>query len=130
GSPARRAQLRQVLDTVHAALGDDAYASAWDHGRAMSVGQAVSYALDAPRPSEPAPVITPPEPASPDSGPLTRREREVAVRVAQGLTNRLIADDLVLSERTVDSHVSNILRKLDVTHRAQIAAWVTERGLT
>jgi non-specific serine/threonine protein kinase len=96
----------------------------------LSVEQAVSYALDAPRPTAPSPPVAAPERDRLDSGPLSRREREVAVRVAHGLTNRLIADDLVLSERTVDSHVSNILRKLDMTHRAQIAAWVAERGLT
>jgi DNA-binding CsgD family transcriptional regulator/Flp pilus assembly protein TadD len=60
---------------------------------------------------------------------LTAREREVAVLVAQGKTSREIADLLVLSERTVEGHVSNILGKLGFTSRAQIAAWVVEKGL-
>jgi DNA-binding CsgD family transcriptional regulator/tetratricopeptide (TPR) repeat protein len=60
---------------------------------------------------------------------LTAREREVAAQVARGLSNREIADALVVSERTVEYHVSNILAKLDATSRAQIAAWAVQRGL-
>jgi DNA-binding CsgD family transcriptional regulator len=63
-------------------------------------------------------------------GGLSAREREVAVLVAQGRTNREIADALVVSERTAEAHVSNILGKLGFTTRAQIAAWAVEKGLT
>jgi DNA-binding NarL/FixJ family response regulator len=62
--------------------------------------------------------------------PLTAREREVAELVAQGLSNPQIASELVIGERTVQTHVGNILSKLDLSSRAQIAAWVTERRLT
>jgi DNA-binding CsgD family transcriptional regulator len=62
-------------------------------------------------------------------GGLTAREREVARLVAQGKTSRQIAGLLVLSERTVEGHVNNILGKLGFSSRAQIAAWVVERGL-
>jgi non-specific serine/threonine protein kinase len=62
-------------------------------------------------------------------GGLTPREREVAALVAQGKTSREIADLLVVSERTAEVHVSNILGKLGFTSRAQIAAWVVEKGL-
>lgn len=61
---------------------------------------------------------------------LTAREREVARLVARGKSNRNIAGDLVLSERTVESHVTNILLKLGFTSRAQIAVWATQMGLT
>jgi DNA-binding CsgD family transcriptional regulator len=60
---------------------------------------------------------------------LTAREREIAVLIAQGLSNRDIAEALVLSEYTVARHVSNILAKLNVASRAQIAAWAVEKGL-
>jgi DNA-binding NarL/FixJ family response regulator len=63
-------------------------------------------------------------------GGLSTREREVAVLIAQGKSNREIADMLVLSERTIESHVSSILFKLDCTSRTQIATWVIEKGLT
>jgi DNA-binding CsgD family transcriptional regulator len=60
---------------------------------------------------------------------LTAREREVAAYVAQGMSNRAIADILVVGERTVETHISNILQKLGFTSRAQIAAWAVEKGL-
>lgn len=56
--------------------------------------------------------------------PLTPREVEVAALVAEGKTNREIADVLVLGERTVETHVANILGKLGFSNRAQIATWV------
>jgi class 3 adenylate cyclase/DNA-binding CsgD family transcriptional regulator len=56
--------------------------------------------------------------------PLTRRQREVASLVAQGMTNREIAERLVLSERTVEGHVEQIRVKLGVRSRTQIVAWV------
>jgi DNA-binding NarL/FixJ family response regulator len=54
---------------------------------------------------------------------LTRRESEVAALIAQGLSNREIADRLVVSERTAEWHVARILDKLGMTTRAQIAVW-------
>jgi DNA-binding NarL/FixJ family response regulator len=62
-------------------------------------------------------------------GGLTTREREVAALVARGLSNRAIADELIVGERTVETYVSSILSKLGYTSRAQIAAWSVQRGL-
>jgi len=59
--------------------------------------------------------------------PLTPREREVAVLVGEGLTNRQIAARLYLSERTAQNHVQHILTKLDLRNRGQIAVWVATR---
>jgi DNA-binding CsgD family transcriptional regulator len=55
--------------------------------------------------------------------PLTRREWEMAALVADGLTNREIANRLFISERTADGHLEHIREKLGVTLRAQVAAW-------
>jgi DNA-binding CsgD family transcriptional regulator len=72
----------------------------------------------------PASVAPRPRPA----GGLTRREWEVAGLIAQGKTNREIAEALSVGERTVETHVSNMLMKLGFASRAQIAAWAATRG--
>ena len=61
--------------------------------------------------------------------PLTDREFEVAELVTDGLTNQAIARRLSVAPRTVETHVENVRRKLRMSSRAQIAAWVTERRL-
>ncbi len=73
--------------------------------------------------------LTPRRAAQREFGGLTEREREVATLIAQGKSNREIADKLIVSERTITTHVSNILSKLGYTSRAQIAAWAGEKGL-
>ena len=60
---------------------------------------------------------------------LTPREREVLTLLAQGLTNRQLAEKLVVSEHTVHRHVTNILRKLDAPSRAAAAALAARHGL-
>jgi non-specific serine/threonine protein kinase len=63
------------------------------------------------------------EPKTSTAGGLSAREREVAMRIHRGMSNRDIAAELVLSVRTVDTHVQRILGKLGFSSRAQIAAW-------
>ena len=62
------------------------------------------------------------------SGPLSSRELEVAELVAQGLTNREIAQRLIISARTVESHVEHINAKLGFARRARIFAWALNRA--
>jgi pimeloyl-ACP methyl ester carboxylesterase len=66
---------------------------------------------------------------APATSPLTPREAEVAVLVAEGLTNAEIARRLDVAVKTVDAHVEHIRNKLAVRSRTQIGVWVTERGL-
>ena len=61
---------------------------------------------------------------------MTGREREIAGLIAGGLSNGDIADKLVLSKRTVEKHVANILSKLGLTSRAQIVRWAMDHGVT
>ena len=68
------------------------------------------------------------EPA--ERGQLTDREREVLALIADGRSNREIARTLVLSEKTIKTHVSNILMKLDLADRTQAALWAVRHGLT
>jgi non-specific serine/threonine protein kinase len=56
--------------------------------------------------------------------PLTQRQHEVALLVAQGLTNRQIAEQLVITERTAGAHIEHILDELGFSSRTQIAVWV------
>jgi len=65
-----------------------------------------------------------------DFGGLTEREREVVTLIAQGRTNGEIASQLVLSKRTVEKHIANILSKLGLTSRAQIVRWAMEHHIT
>ncbi|MBA2448896.1 MAG: helix-turn-helix transcriptional regulator [Chloroflexi bacterium] len=60
---------------------------------------------------------------------LTHRKEEIAALVARGLTSREIAEALVISPRTADTHVDNIRTKLGLQSRAQLAAWVVEHRL-
>ncbi len=77
----------------------------------------------------PARLLTPRQAAKEEFGGLTRRERQVASVVAQGLSNQEIADELVVSVKTVEAHVTRILSKLGFSSRAQIAAWAVDKGL-
>jgi DNA-binding CsgD family transcriptional regulator len=63
------------------------------------------------------------------SGGLTEREREVVRLVARGKSNREIADALVVTKRTIETHINNILYKLNLTSRAQLVVWAVEKGL-
>ncbi|AII10883.1 protein kinase domain-containing protein [Rhodococcus opacus] len=101
-------------------LGDKAFAVAHRKGRSLGFDAAIAYALHEHPPSTSAPETD-------ASTRLTKRERQVADLIAEGLTNQAIADRLVISPRTAQGHVEHILTKLGFTSRAQVAAWVVER---
>lgn len=61
--------------------------------------------------------------------PLVGREREVAVLVGRGYSNRRIAEALVIAEKTAEVHARNVRVKLGLESRAQIAAWAARQGL-
>lgn len=100
-------------------LGEGSFQAAWSTGTSLSLEAAMDLAQArspaATREGEPSPV-------------LTIREREVVALLAQGLSNRQIADRLVISERTAEAHVANVRAKLGLSSRAQIAAWAVEAG--
>jgi predicted ATPase/DNA-binding CsgD family transcriptional regulator len=108
------------VEDAKTALGDAAFEVAFTTGCNLSYDAARAYALEK---SAAAEVPTSPA-ARTDATPLTRREREVADLVCQGLTNKEIAARLVISPRTAETHVEKILSKLGFTSRSQIAAWV------
>jgi DNA-binding CsgD family transcriptional regulator len=98
------------------ALAGDAAATARRIGMARSLARADEAMRRAER-------------ARQDAVPLTARERDVLVRLARGASNREIAAELVLSERTVETHVRHVLAKIGVTNRSQAAVWAVEQGL-
>ncbi|MEV6238426.1 LuxR C-terminal-related transcriptional regulator [Lentzea sp. NPDC051838] len=100
-------------------LGGKGFEYAFVHGRAMSVDEAIAFSLN-----EKAAAVEPAEPPA----VLTRREREIAGLIAEGLTSRQIADRLVISVRTVETHTEHILAKLGVRSRVQVANWVSRQG--
>jgi non-specific serine/threonine protein kinase len=112
---------RAVIEPARAALGGGRADNVWAEGQRMSLDGAVQYARSAPDASEGAAAT------SARADRLSRRELEVAAMVARGMTNRQIADVLVLAERTVEGHVERIRRKLGVRSRTQIAVWMVEQ---
>jgi DNA-binding NarL/FixJ family response regulator len=70
----------------------------------------------------------PPRPRPAVLSSLTKREREIACMVGNGLSNREIAARLVISKRTVDAHVEHIFCKLEISSRVQLAVWLQELG--
>jgi len=109
------------------ALGDDAYAGARRRGHGLGADEAAELALGPDQehrePADGSPAVA----EAPT--PLTRREQQVAELVAGGRSNREIAAALVISQRTAEAHVGNILTKLGFATRAQIAAWAAGRHL-
>jgi NarL family two-component system response regulator LiaR len=85
--------------------------------------------LDAALASKVLYAIAHPVQAQPTSDPLTERELEVLLLIAQGRSNREIADKLVITEMTVRAHVSNILGKLHLASRTQAALYALREGL-
>jgi len=127
-TPMERAMLDHWLVPLRRVLGEDATTLAWEAGRATPVGQAVERGLaatEAPptranrRRSHPQEQVT----------VLSPREQEVAALLAHGLSNRQIAERLVVTERTVATHIEHILDKLGFASRHQVGAWAAERGL-
>jgi non-specific serine/threonine protein kinase len=120
-----RQYFERSMVATRAQLGEAAWEAAFAQGMAMSAEEAAEYVLsedDSSMIASPTPEQT--STTAPRPSTLTRREQEVAKLVARGLTNRQIAKELVLSERTVENHVSNILKKLKLSSRYEVAAWV------
>ncbi len=114
------------LAEARRALGETRAAAVWADGRTLSQDAAIDYALTPDSAPSPAPRGARAHARSTpdgDPGPLTAREREVARLVARGSSNRQIAAALVISERTAEAHLSNILSKLGLSTRVQLAAW-------
>jgi DNA-binding NarL/FixJ family response regulator len=95
----------------------------------MKLDRAVEYTLSEEEP-EPPTLVAVSERHLPADKPierLTPREQEIALLVARGLTNRQMAKELSISDRTVENHIAKILKKQGFSSRARIATWVAHR---
>jgi predicted ATPase/DNA-binding CsgD family transcriptional regulator len=132
-----RPRLQHDLETARRLLDERAAASAWAKGQAMSLEEAVEYArtveIAAPLlPQESNSVLRGPTREASGSlhtpGALTSREREVAILIARGYTNKRIGAELVITTGTAAIHVEHIRKKLRFRSRTQIATWATAQG--
>jgi DNA-binding CsgD family transcriptional regulator len=124
-----QAEVRMVLDpylaTARSSLGEVAWRTTLVEGRAMTPEQAIEHSLDIGEPLLPPPAT---HRSGENTTTLTPREKEVAVLVSRGLTNRQIASELSISEHTVATHITKILKRLGLNSRSRLSAWVAERG--
>jgi non-specific serine/threonine protein kinase len=114
-----------AMDSARTQLGERSFRSAFDLGRSLSAADSRAAVLGA--------AVSGADSAQTSRLPgvhLTRREREVADLVADGLSNREIAHRLGVAQRTAEGHVENILAKLGYRSRSQVAAWVAARAGT
>ncbi|WP_344587168.1 ATP-binding protein [Actinomadura vinacea] len=115
---------RQCETDCRKALGDAAFTAISQQGAQLAQPELITDALG-------ADAFAPPSAGAPSAqasaGTLTRREVEVAALIAGGMSNKQIAAELVIAQRTAEAHVEHILSKLGFTCRAQIATWVTEQ---
>jgi DNA-binding NarL/FixJ family response regulator len=118
-------EYEHYIGLVRAKLSVAEFEAEQEKGRSLSMEQAIEYALNLPF----GPPRLPQKGLEP-SQELTEREREVVTLIARGLSNGEIADELVLSKRTVEHHIANILSGLGFTNRVQIVRWAMENGLT
>jgi len=136
--PLSGARLAELLGPARKALGEPHASALLAEGRALTADQAVSYAVrpgggaagPEPGPAGPIEWALVPRPRAAAGGEmstLTPRELEIAGLIARGLSNRAIAEELVISQATVARHVANMLTKLGFNSRAQVAAWVARQ---
>jgi predicted ATPase/DNA-binding CsgD family transcriptional regulator len=104
------------LETARAKLSRQVAEAAWQQGAAMNIQEAVDYAIGV----VPTKILV-------NGSPLTGRETQVALLVAEGMTNPEIAKRLRMADRTADAHVEHIRNKLGLRTRTQIAVWAHER---
>jgi len=121
------ARMEELLQPARARLGDALVAQLWAYGQEMSQDQAVRYALQGDEQSD-APLMVGRHPVAAPLTTLTGREWEIAGLIARGLSNKAIADELVISPATAARHVANILAKLGFSSRTQVATWVIEQN--
>jgi DNA-binding CsgD family transcriptional regulator len=130
--PKECAMLEPYRASVRSRLGEAGWDEALAEGRTMSMEAAIEYALSEEGSSMATPSTTSERLSSAPEHPagLTPRQSEVLGLVAAGMTNAQIAEELFISLRTVETHLSSIYHKLGVTSRAAATRFALEHGLS
>ena len=123
-------ELEEAHALARTQLPEHAWAQAWEEGRRMDAARAIGFARELA--SEHLLVdelSAPPGQASSPVSPLTPREQEIALLLARGYSNRQVAETLVITEQTAQTHVKHILGKLELRSRHQVTDWVSHTYL-
>ena len=123
-----RFELQRWIGVARQALGAGGTAEVLAAGRALTRAAAIEEALATVSEVSGGSGGPPTTSAARLPGRLTRREREVVALIGRGMSNRQIAQELVIAERTAEHHVENILSKLGLESRTQVATWAVEHG--
>ncbi|GAA2364046.1 hypothetical protein GCM10010404_17760 [Nonomuraea africana] len=126
GEPTGSGRIEELLARARDRLGEGRTALQWSRGRELDPVEVARLILDGRREQGPLPIPAVPDVPHPV---LTAREQEIAGLLTRGLSNRAIADELVISPATVARHIANIMEKLGFTSRSQIALWAVEHDL-
>jgi DNA-binding NarL/FixJ family response regulator len=110
----------RTLAAAHRTVGEPGATLLIAEGRGMQLDEATALARTSLATVSEANAVGP---------PLTAREREVAVLLARGYSNREVAEALVVGKRTAEMHVTNLLNKLGLSSRSQVAVWAVQNGL-
>ena len=121
-SPTNRTEYERVVQALRATLGSDVMHATWQAGRALDPRGALLIARELESVAKPARGVA-------GVADLTARELEVARLVARGLSNRQVAEELVITEKTAANHLQHVLDKLDLRSRSLLAARAAELGL-
>ncbi len=127
--PVDRIWYEQALTLARTTLGEQAFATAWAEGRRMTAEQALATHLSATQQKAPLSPSSATQPASPAPVGLTRREREVLRLLTEGLTNKEIAQQLVVGLPTINTHVISIFNKLGVNSRSAATRYALDHHL-
>ena len=119
--PAYKEIVEHAAGTARSSLGEERFGTLTRYGFALPLPAVLAVAHG----EAPAGPAAEPAPGT-EVKPLTRREKEIAALVANGLGNREIAERLFLSKRTVDSHVEHIFTKLGFSSRTQLTGWILD----
>ena len=119
---ADRAEHERLVGGLRSRLGERTFAAEWAAGRATGPEDAARFALRQTTPELAAE-------AAPARQILTRREQDVTALVARGLTNRQVAQQLLVTPRTIETHLEHIFAKLGVQTRTELVAWAVRQDV-